>query len=306
MPRVYTMAEVQAGGTMNFWCDSNGCYRRDETPPTIYQVTGQDPVRRRLEEPTAVGNLSQKLEKPVGTAERAVEEFYYGGRMPVMETGLSLRGIGNAVWGGVKSVLGTAANEFTSNVSAGAADCAKLILRPIDYAACMARAGVTPGTVMTTGAPTYPNATPVTRAEINQLNAPYPLVCPPGQIRNQIGACIPAPAGAVGSNGYAGSSSVGAMGIPAMQPMAIMKQRLVCPPGLVLGRDNLCYVKGTIPRKYRKWKQDARPPLTAGDAKAIRRAAGAKRRVRKLAGAVGLAVKAKGSNAGTQKGPRRK
>jgi len=82
----------------------------------------------------------------------------------------------------------------------------------------------------------------------------------------------------------------GAFGMPAMVPEEEMRRTLVCPRGMVLGDDELCYPKAVLPRrsKFRKWRGQARPPVTAGDARAIRKAAAAKERVLTLAKSVGL------------------
>jgi len=65
---------------------------------------------------------------------------------------------------------------------------------------------------------------------------------------------------------------------------------LRCARGMVLGMDNLCYPKAVLPRrsKFRKWRGQARPAVSAADVKAIRTAAAAKGRVLALAKDVGL------------------
>ena len=94
-----------------------------------------------------------------------------------------------------------------------------------------------------------------------------------------------------------GPAVVGAFGTPALTPAQVGTRRkadgsvgpiLQCPPGAVLGKDDLCYMKGSIPRQFRKWKPAPRPPVSAGDAKAIRRAERARGRVKKLATNVGF------------------
>lgn len=82
----------------------------------------------------------------------------------------------------------------------------------------------------------------------------------------------------------------GAFGMPAMVPEEEMRRTLVCPRGMVLGGDELCYPKSVLPRrsKFRKWRGQAGPPVSAGDARAIRKAAAAKERVLTLAKSVGL------------------
>jgi hypothetical protein len=94
-----------------------------------------------------------------------------------------------------------------------------------------------------------------------------------------------------------GEAVLGAFGIPGIMPSVVGQRQnargevnpiLECPPGAVLGKDNVCYMKGSIPRKFRKWPPAPRAPVTAGDAKAIRKAERARGRVKKLAGNVGF------------------
>lgn len=86
----------------------------------------------------------------------------------------------------------------------------------------------------------------------------------------------------------------GMFGALSAIPVAVQTQRLVCPPRLVLGIDNRCYAKGTIPRNLRKWIPARKPPVSAADAKCIRKAAAAVGRVKRLAVSTGrLSVKNK-------------
>ena len=90
-----------------------------------------------------------------------------------------------------------------------------------------------------------------------------------------------------------GEAVVGAFGMPALIPAIVGEVNgnpiRRCPRGSVLGKDDLCYNK--LPRNFRKWPRAPRAPVTAGDAKAIRRADGARGRVKKLAGDVGFTCK---------------
>ena len=88
----------------------------------------------------------------------------------------------------------------------------------------------------------------------------------------------------------------GAFGIPGRVPRVCDMQVRVCGPGFVLGKDGICYVKGTVPRKFRAHKPARRPPVTAGDAKAIRRAAATKERVKELSKRVGLKMSSRSSS----------
>lgn len=97
-----------------------------------------------------------------------------------------------------------------------------------------------------------------------------------------------------------GPAVVGSFGIPALEPAVVgsIQGRPIrrCPPGAVLGKDDLCYMKGSIPRKFRKHPPRAKPPVSAYDAKMMRKygQGGSKQaRVKKLAQEAGYSCKRK-------------
>jgi len=92
-----------------------------------------------------------------------------------------------------------------------------------------------------------------------------------------------------------GQAVAGAFGIPAMVPEAQPRTRLSCPPGMVLGRDNLCYPKQVLRRdsRFRKWRPGVRPILTGGERNAIRRAKAAITKGRDAISGLGITVKKK-------------
>lgn len=114
-------------------------------------------------------------------------------------------------------------------------------------------------------------------------------------VANNAGAYLPGgqpatlPTSGTQVAGY-GPAVIGSFGIPALSPASFSEVRLKCPPGAVLGKDNLCYNKSSIPKKFRKWAPAPKPPVTASDAKAIRRAHSAVSRVERLGKSVGLHV----------------
>lgn len=108
------------------------------------------------------------------------------------------------------------------------------------------------------------------------------------------------PGGATGTLGTGGQATIGAFGRPAMVPAQVgtvqrndgtVSPVLRCLRGMVLGMDDLCYPKGSIPRQYRKWKPACKPPMTCSDAKALRRIGTLQARVKKLASSAGLSTK---------------
>lgn len=104
--------------------------------------------------------------------------------------------------------------------------------------------------------------------------------CPPGTFRLPgVGTCVDlVPGGSTSGAGMVvtpGEAVQGAFGLPAFMP-AIVGQLADggvirrCPRRTVLGMDDKCYVKGTIPRQFRKWPPDAKPPVSAYDARMMR------------------------------------
>lgn len=146
------------------------------------------------------------------------------------------------------------------------------------------------------------------------ITTSMPSGCPPG-FRMVAGKCQPAsglyspttystgtPAQPGQTLARGGQAVVGAFGMPAMEPdiVGVVEDRngvrqpiRRCMAGMVLGKDDLCYPKQVLGRrgKWRKHPAPAKAPVTAEDAKAIRKAASAKNRVKKLAGDVGFTCK---------------
>lgn len=145
-------------------------------------------------------------------------------------------------------------------------------------------------------------------------SAAAPLVpdCPEGfRIDPDTGRCVEVgfrggierilPGGQTGTLAdVSGEAVVGAFGQPGILPMqrgtiqrsdGTVGPILKCPRGMVLAKDDVCYVKSAIPRRFRKWAPDPRPPVSAQDAKAIRQADRAKTRVKKLASKSGFTCK---------------
>lgn len=99
-----------------------------------------------------------------------------------------------------------------------------------------------------------------------------------------------------------GPAVMGAFGKPALVPAqvgTIMRQDgsvgpvLRCPAGMVLGKDDLCYAKSSITKADRKWKPSPKPPMTASDAKALRRIGTLQKKIKRLAKAGNMSCKKK-------------
>ncbi len=131
-----------------------------------------------------------------------------------------------------------------------------------------------------------------------------PNQCPPGRIRVGNSCIDPAaalpggvpfitPTGGAELNGSGSPAVVGAFGVPAREPVVVAQPTRRCPRGMVLGQDLLCYMKGTIPMKFRRWKPGPKPPMSAADAKALRRIGSLQSKVKRLAKSANLTCKRK-------------
>lgn len=67
----------------------------------------------------------------------------------------------------------------------------------------------------------------------------------------------------------------GAALVPAEEAVLVRR----CPPGSVLGRDNLCY--DHLPKSDRKWRPGTKPLLTGGDMRTLRRARSLENRLKR-------------------------
>jgi len=93
------------------------------------------------------------------------------------------------------------------------------------------------------------------------------------------GACTPpnfyvgdicvAPGTPAGEPGQAVMGQYGA----ALEPLFFTINQRRCLPGMILGKDKLCYNVGAISNKERLWPKGAAPLLTGGEMSAIRKAA---------------------------------
>lgn len=92
---------------------------------------------------------------------------------------------------------------------------------------------------------------------------------PPGGDPAVVGAGSMPPASGGYADGY-GDAVRGYYGV-ALQPRVEARAVRKCPPGMVLGKDNLCYE--SLRKSARKWDPGMKPLMTGGDRKAIRRAA---------------------------------
>lgn len=88
-----------------------------------------------------------------------------------------------------------------------------------------------------------------------------------------------------------GDAVMGAFGKPAIVPATVAMPTRRCPPGTVLGKDNLCYARGSITNQNRKWPKPPRPLLSAADMKTIRKAKSLAGRVKKAATVTGFSCR---------------
>jgi len=103
-----------------------------------------------------------------------------------------------------------------------------------------------------------------------------PLAAAPG------GDPLFSPVPEAGVDAGVGGAVMGRFGA-ALQPGSRIIDRAVCLPGMILGRDDLCYNKGQIKNSERMWPRGRRPLLTGGDMRAISIAARAASRLTRTA-----------------------
>jgi len=104
--------------------------------------------------------------------------------------------------------------------------------------------------------------------------------CTPPLFRDVDGQCRSpgSPADIDVGGGMGGAAVMGRFGA-ALAPATDMILHRDCLPGMVLGNDNLCYNKGSIRNRDRKWPRGARPLGTPGEMAALRKAASFGRRM---------------------------
>jgi len=89
-------------------------------------------------------------------------------------------------------------------------------------------------------------------------------------------AAMPGGAPLISSPSQYGEATYGRYGL-ALVPAQETITRAKCPPGMVLGKDGLCYE--SLPKRDRKWNPGAKPLLTGGEMNAINRANRAAKRL---------------------------
>lgn len=92
-----------------------------------------------------------------------------------------------------------------------------------------------------------------------------PNGCPPGTRRSPRGNCI-SPISPRGAEVFHGEAVMGRFG-PAQVPGSQLRDVAICPTGMALGKDGLCY--DHLPNRDRKYPRGRRPLLTGGDMRSI-------------------------------------
>lgn len=87
--------------------------------------------------------------------------------------------------------------------------------------------------------------------------------------------------------GAPGEARMGRYGA-ALDPMFRTINKRECLPGMILGKDLLCYNKGAISNKERLWPKGTAPLLTGGEMAAIRKADTARGKVARTAKRLGI------------------
>lgn len=85
---------------------------------------------------------------------------------------------------------------------------------------------------------------------------------------------------------------VGAFDMPAIAPFAETRVVLDCPPGMVLGKDDLCYPSAVLRRnsRFRKWRSAPRPSISRRDERALSTRAAVVKDLKRLSKQAGLSM----------------
>jgi len=156
------------------------------------------------------------------------------------------------------------------------------------------------GDIVRTGISLIPGAGPVISTLLPRRGqpAPQPTFQDPRSLAGGGGACIPpffrndrtglceldiVPGQGGGGRGGArtgefGDAVVGQFGV-GLQPAEVAISRSVCPTGMQLGKDGLCYNRGVLTNRQRLWPRARAPLLTGGERNAITKAAAAGRKL---------------------------
>jgi len=102
--------------------------------------------------------------------------------------------------------------------------------------------------------------------------------CLPPLVSDLTGGCF-APGSPSADFGTGGGAAVMGRFGAAMAPMGRSILTLDCLPGMVLGKDDLCYNRRDISNKERKWPRGTKPLGTPGEMAALRKAASFGRRM---------------------------
>lgn len=86
-----------------------------------------------------------------------------------------------------------------------------------------------------------------------------------------------------GPSGGVGEAVMGRFGA-ALEPSFFTINQRRCLPGMILGKDKLCYNIGAISNKERLWPKGPAPLLSGGEMSAIRKAAGAAKKFERAGG----------------------
>jgi len=132
--------------------------------------------------------------------------------------------------------------------------------------------------------------------------------CPPGSVPDGFGGCL-SPADIASSRpqlpptpgittpaersiGAEFQAVVGAFDMPAMAPFAETRIVLDCPPGMVLGKDDLCYPSAVLRRnsRFRKWRSVPRPSISRRDERALSTRAAVVKDLKRLSKQAGLST----------------
>lgn len=87
-------------------------------------------------------------------------------------------------------------------------------------------------------------------------------------------------------------ATVGAFGLPAIVPIAMQRVVLDCPPGMVVGKDDLCYPGAVLRRnsQFRKWRSPPKSSISRKDERCLAAVDRVQKKLKTLGKQAGLKV----------------
>jgi len=197
--------------------------------------------------------------------------------------GVDMVGVGATSKGGVLGTVGTILGGPAGGVVGGIVGGITDVLGGIGKSKCPGPYNYNP---QTGGCDPKPGTSLVSTGGGGSPLGPQEIFFPPSS--TSVGVTTPAE---YGLSGY--TTGMDDWGRMYAEPLVFSRNVRKCPEGTVLGKNGLCYAKGS--GAPRMWKKPPKPILSAHDGKTLRQIAAIQKRIRKANSMAGLTATKKGS-----------